>query len=217
MLYFLEIYLKNQLDLVSHFLKWKKERIILHMNQRALIISQSLALEVGLREAIFLMYLKHWLDSNRRRGVNFCDGRYWSCSTYAELSARLQVFSIKQIRGIVGNLRDMNMFITRKYNRHKNDQTLWYTITDKGLALIQNCYLEMPQKANAFAHSAQSNNTNIVNNMKIQKNFNRKFKGNETQHSFNVDDFFDATVKKTYAEFDANENDDSTQGDKDCQ
>ena len=183
--------------------------------QRELRISQSLALEVGLHEAIFLIYLKSWLDSNQRRHVNFIDGCYWTYSTYAELSARLQFFSIKQIRGIVGNLRDKNMIITRKYNRHKCDQTLWYTITDKGFTLMENCSLGMPQKANSYVRSGKSNNTNNINNTSIKNNFNRKSRKSETRLSFDVDDFYNAALRRSDAEF--NMDDDSTKDDKDCQ
>ncbi len=90
-----------------------------------LLVLPSLAMTVGLNEAIFLQQLHYWLlQSGKDR-----DGRRWIYNTYEEWHAQLPFWSVMTIRRIVGALEDKGVVIsTTAYNQHKVDRTKWYSL-----------------------------------------------------------------------------------------
>ncbi len=90
-----------------------------------LLVLPSLAVLVGLNEAIFLQQLHYWLlQSGKER-----DGRMWIYNTYDEWHQQLPFWSVRTIRRIVGTLEERGLVLsTTTYNSQKVDQTKWYTL-----------------------------------------------------------------------------------------
>jgi hypothetical protein len=90
-----------------------------------LLVLPSLAIAIGLNEAIFLQQLHYWLlQAGKER-----DGRHWIYNTYDEWHAQLPFWSVRTIRRIVGTLEERGLVIsTSAYNAHKVDKTKWYAI-----------------------------------------------------------------------------------------
>lgn len=85
----------------------------------------SLAVLIGLNEAIFLQQLHYWL----LKSDHYHDHRYWIYNTYEEWHNQLPFWSVRTIRRIVGSLEERSLIVsTTKYNRQKVDQTKWYTL-----------------------------------------------------------------------------------------
>jgi hypothetical protein len=85
----------------------------------------SLAVAVGLNEALFLQQLHYWLLRNGKER----DGRRWIYNTYEEWHAQLPFWSVRTIRRVVGALEEQELvFSTTAYNSHRVDKTKWYAI-----------------------------------------------------------------------------------------
>lgn len=111
-----------------------------------LLALPSLAVFVGLNEAIFLQQLHYWLiQSGKER-----DGRLWIYNTYEQWHAQLPFWSVRTIRRITGELKDKNLILTTiKYNQQKVDQTLWYSLEYRALD-------DMTERADQMANVATS-------------------------------------------------------------
>lgn len=111
-----------------------------------LLVLPSLAVLVGLNEAIFLQQLHYWLiQSGKER-----DGRLWIYNTYEQWHEQLPFWSVRTIRRITGELKDKNLILTTtKYNQQKVDQTLWYSLEYRALD-------DMTERADQMANVATS-------------------------------------------------------------
>ncbi len=91
-----------------------------------LLVLPSLAVQVGLNEAIFLQQLHYWLQG---KAAKERDGRVWIYNTYEEWHQQLPFWSVMTIRRIVGGLEQQGIIhSTTRYNQHRVDRTKWYTI-----------------------------------------------------------------------------------------
>ena len=90
-----------------------------------LLVLPSLAVLVGLNEAIFLQQLHYWLlQSGKER-----DGRRWVYNTYDEWHSQLPFWSLATLRRIVNGLEQQGLVVsTTAYNQHKVDRTKWYSL-----------------------------------------------------------------------------------------
>ncbi len=100
-------------------------------------VNVNIATLFGLPAAVILENIMYWTIYNRNNGLNLHDGHYW---TYNKREAMLELFpylSSKRIRAAVDRLAEDGIIMTSRYNSDPHDRTLWYTVTDKGIALYQ--------------------------------------------------------------------------------
>lgn len=90
-----------------------------------LLVLPSLAVLVGLNEAIFLQQLHYWVQQSGKER----DGRRWIYNTYEEWHEQLPFWSVRTIRRIVGTLEERELVVsTTAYNQQRVDQTKWYAL-----------------------------------------------------------------------------------------
>lgn len=88
---------------------------------------------------IFMANLSTWIKYNSSKlhlplsERNYHDGRYWSYNSVNDFVKYFGFWSIKNIRTIIKNCIDQGLVITSTFNKKKYDNTLWYSLTDKGL------------------------------------------------------------------------------------
>ncbi|MBS7829224.1 hypothetical protein [Wohlfahrtiimonas chitiniclastica] len=95
------------------------------INEPPLMVLPSLAVKIGLNEAMFIQQLHYLLQvSNNER-----DGQLWAYNSYDEWAAIFPFWSVATIKRIISNLIKANLIkATSQYNRMKMDRTNWYTI-----------------------------------------------------------------------------------------
>lgn len=94
------------------------------LDDKPLIVLPSLAVVVGLNEAILLQQLHYWLqESNHVR-----DGHKWVYNTYEDWQKQFPFWSVKTIKRIVTRLENEKIIISGNYNQMKIDRTKWYRI-----------------------------------------------------------------------------------------
>lgn len=95
------------------------------IDEYPLIVLPTLAMKIGLNEAIFLQQVNYWLARSKHQE----DGRMWIYNSFEEWQKQLPFWPVVTIKRIVKSLRDMGILITTsKYNKMPMDRTLWYTI-----------------------------------------------------------------------------------------
>lgn len=98
-------------------------------NEYPLFANRALAKELGLNEAIVLQQIHFWLESNKKSGVNFIDGRYWTFNTMSNWHKNdFDYMSLTTLKRTFKNLTDKGYLIAENFNRNKFNATKWYSI-----------------------------------------------------------------------------------------
>lgn len=101
-----------------------------------------IAESIGVAPAIILNNFFWWIEKNRANNKHFHDGHYWTYNSKKAFSIQFPYFTERQIDYAIRKLKDEGYIVTGNYNKSSYDRTLWYTITEKGFAILQNCKME---------------------------------------------------------------------------
>ena len=96
------------------------------INEAPLLVLPSLAVRIGLNEAIILQQLHYWLDP--RHNSNFIDNHFWVYNTYTQWQEQLPFLSERTIRRAFDALGKLDLILVRNFNSNPIDKTNWYTI-----------------------------------------------------------------------------------------
>jgi hypothetical protein len=86
---------------------------------------------------IFIANLASWLRYNAAKEKpadrNYHEGRYWSYNSIKDFQKYFDFWSVKNIRTIIKHCEAAGLILISNFNKHRYDQTLWYSLTDKAL------------------------------------------------------------------------------------
>lgn len=86
---------------------------------------------------IFIANLAGWIRYNASKTDpeerNYHEGRYWSYNTIQDFVKYFGFWSTRNIRTIIKDCIELDLITTSTFNKKKYDNTLWYSLTDKGL------------------------------------------------------------------------------------
>ena len=126
------------------------------ISKPALQLLPSLAVKIGLHEAIVLQQLYYWLLMSKHGH----DGRYWVYNTLDEWHAQFPFMSLSTLRRALADLeKKWRLIITGNYNHVATDRTKWYTIDYDALDS-----LEVTPSAESDAPSVQNEQMGSVQN-----------------------------------------------------
>jgi len=94
------------------------------LDEYPLIVLPSLAVKIGLNEAIFLQQLNYLLQHSK----NLYDDRKWVYNSYKQWQEMFPFFSNVTVRRNIESLEKKGLIISGNYNKLKMDKTKWYTI-----------------------------------------------------------------------------------------
>lgn len=80
------------------------------VDESPLQVLPSLAIRIGLNEAIILQQIHYWVSSKHNK--NFFDGRHWVWNTYEQWQKQFCFLSETTIRRIIGNLEEKGIVIS---------------------------------------------------------------------------------------------------------
>lgn len=95
-----------------------------------------------------LNHLEFWLKKNEANERNFYDGRYWTYNSVKALQKLFPYVSEHKIRNALKRLEDAGIIMTGNYNKSSYDRTMWYSLSDKGVSILQNYKMEIIKKQN---------------------------------------------------------------------
>lgn len=94
------------------------------INEGPVMIIPSLAVKIGLNEAVVLQQIHYWVTSSS----HVIEGRKWIYNTYKEWQKQLPFWSESTIKRTIRSLEDQGFLISENWNQMKMDKTKWYTI-----------------------------------------------------------------------------------------
>jgi hypothetical protein len=94
------------------------------INDKPLVILPSLAVRIGLHEAVVLQQIHYWLCSSHHE----IEGRKWVYNTYENWQKQLPFWSVSTVKRMILSLENLGLLITANWNASKLDKTKWYSI-----------------------------------------------------------------------------------------
>lgn len=110
----------------------------------------NVARKIGIVEAILLKHIYFWVEKNRANGAELIDGHHWTYNSRKAFTELFPYLSARQIQYALSKLEKLGYILTSNYNESKYDRTLWYTITSEGVAILQNCQMDMTKVSNGI-------------------------------------------------------------------
>lgn len=104
------------------------------INEVPLICQPTLAIKIGLNEAIFLQQLHYWVE----RSTHEIQGHKWVYNTLTEWAKQFPFWSEKTIARIISSLEKRKLIISGNYNFKGFDRTKWYTINYAAVDNLEN-------------------------------------------------------------------------------
>lgn len=104
------------------------------IDEYPLLVLPSLAMEIGLHEAIVLQQIHYWIEIEKKsdkkevKEKHYRNGRWWIYNTYEQWQDQFPYWCIRTIKGIFKKLEDMDLLISGNFNKFGYDRTKWYTI-----------------------------------------------------------------------------------------
>lgn len=94
------------------------------LREHPLQVLPSLAVKVGLNEAIILQQVRYWLGKSKIKK----QGRPWVYNTYEQWQEQFPFFSIATIKRAILSLEQQGLLISAQLNNDKRIKTKYYTI-----------------------------------------------------------------------------------------
>jgi uncharacterized phage protein (TIGR02220 family) len=94
------------------------------MNEAPLMIIPSLAVKIGINEAIVLQQIHFWLSSSK----HVIEERKWIYNTYKDWQKQMPFWSESTIKRAIHSMEKQGYLISGNWNKTKMDNTKWYTI-----------------------------------------------------------------------------------------
>lgn len=101
--------------------------------------------------ALVFKYIFYWVQENEKNNkvsTHFHDGRYWMYNSVKDFSEYLTYLTVRQIRTSLETLKENGLIVTGNFNNSCN-RTLWYTITQKAIDIMNN----QEEKVEDFSNS----------------------------------------------------------------
>jgi hypothetical protein len=138
------------------------------INEPPLQVLPTLAVAIGLNEAIFVQQLHYWLANPRIGVTDEADNTRWVRNTYTQWQRdNFPFWSVGTVRRIVDKLEENGIVLSRSdINKESRDRTKWYSIDY--LALLsqvpsaQNEQMQLLNMSKALPENTSSNNTNVL-------------------------------------------------------
>ena len=121
----------------------------------------AVAERVGVQCAVIFENIAHWVRINKANGNNFIDGRYWTYNSKAAFVELFPYMTYRQIEYALKQLIDSGLIIAANHNKDQRDRTLWYTLTDFGYSITENCVTDYTNLHNGTTENEQPLPDNI--------------------------------------------------------
>lgn len=149
----------------------------------------ALAVKYGVNEAIILGQIEYWINKNKELKRNFREGRYWTYNTASRLKDEFPYLTERQINYTIQKLREKNLILTGSFNKNPLDRTTWYTLSDFGLSILQNCKMDLTNLSNANDKIVNCIYKDIQTNNQYNKpELKEKNKQKRKENSFSYDE-----------------------------
>ncbi|AIM15146.1 hypothetical protein HW35_01565 [Bacillus sp. X1(2014)] len=110
------------------------------IQESPVMIIPSLAVKIGLNEAVILQQIHYWVSMSN----HVIEGRKWIYNTYKDWQQQFPFWSESTIKRTIHSLEKQGLLISGNWNRTKMDKTKWYTIHYEQLEALTDLSPEKP-------------------------------------------------------------------------
>ncbi|PGY05377.1 conserved phage C-terminal domain-containing protein [Bacillus sp. AFS031507] len=110
------------------------------IKESPVMIIPSLAVKIGLNEAVVLQQIHYWLGISKHK----IEGRTWVYNTYEEWQKQLPFWSVSTIKRTILSLEMKGLLLSANFNEMKMDKTKWYSIDYDKLQEHEDSTMERP-------------------------------------------------------------------------
>ena len=139
------------------------------ISEPPLQVLPSLAVKVGLNEAIVLQQFHYWLQ----RSTNVRDGYKWVYNSYKEWNKQFPFWGLNTLKRAITSLEKSGYLISGNYNKAGFDKTKWYRINydllGMGQRSTQNGSTINPEWADGTYQNGSTNTNRLPENTTIDK------------------------------------------------
>lgn len=124
------------------------------INESPLQVLPTLAIRIGLNEAIFLQQLHYFLSMSKHEK----DGQRWIYNSSADWQAIFPFWSAPTIRRVIASLEEQKLIITTtQYNQSGFDKRRWFAIDYSALETVEQSIAQNEQSSNQNEQSTNQN------------------------------------------------------------
>ena len=124
------------------------------INESPLQVLPTLAIRIGLNEAIFLQQLHYFLSLSKHEK----DGRRWIYNSSADWQAIFPFWSAPTIRRVIASLEEQKLIITTtQYNQSGFDKRRWFAIDYSALETAEQSIAQNEQSSSQNEQSSRQN------------------------------------------------------------
>ncbi len=139
----------------------------LQCDSSLLVLSPTIALEVGRSAAIVLQQLHYWISSPKNYGA-VKEGNRWIYNSYQQWHEQIRVLSAKTIQRAFRLLEDRGLIQSQQFKKSSCDQTKAYTIMYERLADFEKNNDAKPRKSTVI-RDQNTHNSSISHQDKMSK------------------------------------------------
>lgn len=139
----------------------------LQCDDSLLVLSPTIALEVGRSAAIVIQQLHYWISSPKNYGA-VKEGNRWIYNSYQQWHEQIRVLSAKTIQRAFKLLEDRGLIQSQQFKKSSCDQTKSYTIMYERLADFEKNEAIKPRKSNVPCEQ-KTHNSSISHQDKMSK------------------------------------------------
>lgn len=103
----------------------------------------------GMVAAVIIHDFAYWIHHNRANGRNFYESRYWTYNSAKAFQDMYPYMGKSQIYAAMRKMQDDGLIVKGDFNSDKWNHTPWYSITDKGYAVIAECETKSAELRNS--------------------------------------------------------------------
>lgn len=99
------------------------------LDSKPIMVSQELAVLIGLNEAIVLQQVHYWCCLNEKTRKNYRNGFYWTYMSYPDWNTKeFPWWGITTVKTTFRNLENKGLLISGVFNKSGMDRTKWYRV-----------------------------------------------------------------------------------------
>lgn len=132
------------------------------------------AIKYGIDCALILGQIDYWCLKNKEKNRNFHDGKYWTYNSINSFTTMFPYLTSRQINYTLEKLKKAELILTNNFNITKMNRTVWYTLSDKGLAILQNCKMDNTKLSNGNDKIVKCIYKDIQTNKQISTNIKER-------------------------------------------
>lgn len=119
------------------------------INESPLQVLPSLAVKIGLNQALVLQQMHYWL----RISKNIRDGHKWVYKTLDDWHKEFPFWSKSTLERIIRKLEEEQLIVVGNYNRMKMDRTKWYRVNYEAINLTAHNFQNKDMQHGEMAES----------------------------------------------------------------